>query len=130
MYRAVTRDIEVTVTPVYRPDESRPDEGRWFWAYEVGIVNGGPLAVQLLARHWVITDGHGAVQEVRGPGVVGQKPLIGPGERFDYASGCPLTTPSGFMQGVYRMVDERGEVFDVGIPAFPLDVPDARRVLN
>jgi Uncharacterized protein affecting Mg2+/Co2+ transport len=130
MFRAITRDIEVRVTPVYRPDESRPDEHKWFWAYTVEIYNGGRLAVQLLSRRWLITDATGAVREVAGPGVVGLQPMIAVDERFEYTSGCPLPTSSGFMQGEYRMVDETGETFDVAIPAFALDLPDAIRVLN
>lgn len=129
-YEAETRDIHVRVTPTYLDGESAPEEGRWVWAYHIEIENRSETEVQLLARRWVITDALGHVEEVRGPGVVGEQPVIAPGETFTYASGCPLTTSSGAMQGAYRMVDESGAGFDVAIPAFSLDVPDARRVLN
>ncbi|SON54125.1 CO2+/MG2+ efflux protein ApaG [Hartmannibacter diazotrophicus] len=130
MFRAITHDIEVRVTPVYREDESNPDAGRWFWAYTVEIFNGGSRAVQLLSRRWVITDANGTVQEVEGAGVVGMQPMIAVDERFEYTSGCPLPTSSGFMQGEYHMVDEAGEAFDVVIPAFALDLPNVIRILN
>lgn len=129
-YEAVTRDIRVRVTPIYLDGESAPEEGRWVWAYQIEIENRGAMEVQLLARRWVITDARGNVEEVRGPGVVGEQPVIGPGEVYAYASGCPLSTSSGAMHGAYRMVDEAGAGFDVAIPAFSLDVPGARRVLN
>ncbi|ODN70489.1 Co2+/Mg2+ efflux protein ApaG [Methylobrevis pamukkalensis] len=130
MFRAITGDIEVRVTPVYRPEESRPDERRWFWAYTVEIHNGGPRSVQLLSRRWLITDALGTVREVSGAGVVGQQPMIGPDEWFRYTSGCPLPTSSGFMQGEYRMVDDAGVAFEVAIPTFALDLPDVVRILN
>ena len=129
-YEAETRDIRVRVTPTFLDGESDPDEGRWVWAYHIEIENKGALEVQLLARRWTITDALGHVEEVRGPGVVGEQPVIPPGQSYAYASGCPLPTSSGSMQGAYRMVDEAGASFDVAIPAFSLDVPDARRVLN
>jgi ApaG protein len=130
MFTATTRGIVVRVEPSYLPQESAPEDGRWVWAYHVTIENGGPLAVQLLSRRWLITDGRGVRREVNGLGVIGQQPMIPAGGSFDYASGCPLTTPGGFMEGQYRMVDEHGESFDVAIPAFSLDVPDGSRVLN
>lgn len=129
-YEAETRGIRVRVVPTYLDGESAPEEGRWVWAYHIEIENRGAVEVQLMARRWVITDAMGHVEEVRGPGVVGEQPVIGPGESYTYASGCPLPTSSGAMQGAYRMVDEAGVSFDVDIPAFSLDVPDARRVLN
>ncbi len=130
MYTAVTREIQVTVMPQFVAERSEPDEGRFFWAYTIEITNLGREAVQLTARHWLITDGNGLVEEVRGPGVVGEQPVIQPGESFRYTSGCPLSTPSGIMVGSYRMVDSSGVGFDAEIPAFSLDSPFAVRTLN
>lgn len=130
MYQTVTRGIRVTVTPEYQTDRSEPDQNRWFWSYTIEIANLGDEPVRLRARHWRITDAHGRLQEVTGPGVVGEEPLIAPGESFEYTSGCPLGTASGFMVGSYRMEDAAGTFFDVEIPAFSLDVPATRRVLN
>ena len=130
MYRAETRGVQVTVTPEYQSDRSEPDEGRWFWAYTVEIVNLGPEPVRLRARHWRIVDARGQIQTVDGPGVVGEQPLLQPGERFEYTSGCPLTTASGFMAGHYRMEIVSGGEFEAAIPAFSLDVPEPGRLLN
>lgn len=130
MYTAVTRDIQITVMPQFVAERSEPDEDQFFWAYTIEITNLGRERVQLMARHWVITDANGVVEEVQGPGVVGEQPVIQPGESFRYTSGCPLTTPSGIMVGTYRMVDAAGRPFDVDIPAFSLDSPFAKRVLN
>ena len=130
MYRAVTRDIRVTVTPQYLADRSSAEDERFFWAYTIEIVNLGQDTVQLRARHWKITDAHGNLQEVKGPGVVGEQPVLKPGERFEYTSGVPLTTPTGLMAGTYQMVTEGGENFDVEIPAFSLDSPHGKRVLH
>lgn len=130
MYTAVTRNIQVTVLPEFLAGRSNPDEGRYFWAYTVEIANMGDMAVQLTARNWEITDANGHVERVRGPGVVGEQPVLKPGEAFRYTSGCPLPTPSGIMLGSYRMVNEDGQAFDAAIPAFSLDSPYARRVLN
>lgn len=129
-YTAETEGVVVRVRPSYLAGQSDPAEGRWVWAYQIEIVNlsGGP--VQLVARRWTITDAMGRVEEVRGPGVVGEQPLIEPGDSYAYASGCPLTTPSGSMVGAYFMQDAEGRMFEAAIPAFSLDVPDARRVLN
>jgi ApaG protein len=118
------------VEPSYLPHDSDPQEGRFVWAYRVVIANHGTVGVQLLARHWLITDGNGVRREVSGRGVIGQQPTIPPGGTFEYTSGCPLSTESGIMVGTYRMVSESGEVFDVAIPAFSLDMPDRARVLN
>ena len=104
MYTAVTHQVKVTVEPTFEPDRSDPNEGRYFWRYDIEIANLGDKPVTLLERHWRITDADGRQQEVRGPGVVGEQPTIGPGEAFRYASGCPLATPSGLMVGEYRMV--------------------------
>ncbi|MDQ0392600.1 Co2+/Mg2+ efflux protein ApaG [Labrys monachus] len=130
MYRSITRHIQVTVQPQFLPEESRPDEGRYFWAYTIEIVNRGPQTVQLRSRKWEITDERGRREEVRGAGVVGEQPVLDPGERFEYTSGCPLSTPSGVMVGTYQMVSDSGEAFDVDIPAFSLDSPHVRRVVN
>jgi ApaG protein len=130
MYRAVTRDIQVTVTPHYLADKSSPDHDRYFWSYTIEIRNLGKVTVQLKTRHWKITDGFGHVQEVRGPGVVGEQPVLKPGERYEYTSGVPLNTPSGLMAGSYQMVAENGERFDAEVPAFSLDSPNVARVLH
>lgn len=130
MYRATTRSIEVSVEPAYIEEESSPEEGRHFWAYTVEITNNGKEDVQLRSRHWQITDANGRTEEVRGAGVVGKEPVIKPGESFEYTSGCPLTSTSGIMVGTYQMVDARGELFNVEIPAFSLDLPNDRRVMN
>ena len=130
MYTAVTRDIQITVMPQYLADRSEPDEGRYLWAYTIEIANLGRGTVQLVARHWVITDAAGKVQTVSGVGVVGEQPVLNPGGTFRYTSGCPLSTPSGVMEGHYRMVDEDGTAFEVEIPAFSLDSPQVKRVLN
>ena len=130
MYTAVTDGVQVTVLPEFRPERSEPSQNRWFWAYTVEIANMGRAPVQLIARHWVITDGDGHVEEVKGFGVVGEQPVLQPGESFRYTSGCPLTTPSGIMVGTYQMTDEHGAAFDVVIPAFSLDSPEEQRVLN
>jgi ApaG protein len=130
MYRTVTRDIRVTATPQYLAERSSAEDGRFFWAYTIEIVNLGTLTVQLRSRHWKITDARGNTQEVRGPGVVGEQPVLKPGERFEYTSGVPLTTPTGLMVGSYQMVGESGENFDVEIPVFSLDSPHGKRVLH
>jgi len=129
-YTAETEGVLVRVRPSYLAGQSDPAEGRWVWAYQVEIVNlsGGP--VQLVARRGTIPDALGRVEEVRGPGVVGEQPVIEPGDSYAYASGCPLTTPSGSMVGAYFMQDAEGRMFEAAIPAFSLDVPDSRRVLN
>ena len=130
MYRAITRHIQVTVEPRFLEHDSQPSEGRFVWAYTVEIVNTGPETVQLRSRFWEITDERGVRQEVRGAGVVGERPVLEPGQRFEYTSGCPLDTPSGMMVGSYEMISEEGETFSVSIPAFSLDSPHMRRVMN
>ena len=129
-YSATTRAIVVTVTPQYLPDQSEPAKSQYMWAYQVRIENRGDIAVQLRSRHWKITDGLGRQQEVRGPGVVGKTPVLRPGEVFEYTSGTPLSTPSGFMGGTYQMVNESGEAFDIEIPTVSLDTPSSQRRLN
>lgn len=125
-YAATTRGITVRVAPSYLPEQSDPQGGRWVWAYHIRIENGGDEPVQLISRHWIITDAQGRTQEVRGLGVVGEQPVIQPGASFDYVSGCPLTTPSGMMRGSYQMTLGSGWPFEVEIPAFSLDSPEAR----
>jgi ApaG protein len=130
MYKAVTRGISVTVTPRFVPEESSPEDGQFFFAYTVEIINTGLERVQLRSRYWQIIDGRGQMQEVRGAGVVGKQPVLGPGESFSYTSGCPLTTPDGTMQGSYVMVTASGETFNAEIPAFSLDSPHVKRVVH
>ena len=120
---AETRGVIVRVSVSYLPEQSEPQRGRWFWAYHIRLENDGPGAVQLLTRHWIITDGHGARHTVEGEGVVGEQPLIEQGASFDYVSGCPLATPTGSMQGSYHMLGEDGSAFDVDIPKFALLAP-------
>lgn len=117
---AITRDIAVRVAVSFLAEQSDPASNRWFWSYHVRIENGSDRAVQLLSRSWRIIDGRGTLHEVHGEGVVGEMPLIAPGASFDYVSGCPLDTPTGAMNGSYRMVDENGSAFDVAIPRFLL----------
>lgn len=130
MYEAVTSDIRVKVTPVYVEERSSPESGDYFWAYTVEVSNEGHVAVQLVSRQWLIIDGRGKREVVRGPGVVGQTPVIAPGQSFTYTSGCPLGTPSGIMSGSYQMRRTDGAMLDIAIPAFSLDSPDAARSLN
>ena len=130
MYRAITRDIEVTVEPNFLPGRSSTENSQYFWSYTIVITNSGHETVQLRTRHWIITDATGRRQEVRGEGVVGEQPTLAPGERFEYTSGVPLPTTSGFMTGRYQMVTEAGERFEVDIPTFSLDSPHYKRVLN
>ena len=129
-YEAETDGIVVRVRPSYLTGQSDPDSGRWVWAYQVEIENRGPATVQLIARHWIITDARGQIEDVRGPGVVGEQPTIPPGDSYSYTSGCPLGTASGSMAGSYSMTDTEGRTFEAAIPAFSLDVPGERRGLN
>lgn len=123
MYHKTTRDIRITVRPIYLDDQSSPSDNHYVWAYQVTIENRGKEIVQLRSRYWRITDAKGRVQEVRGEGVVGEQPTLRPGESYEYTSGTPLSTPSGFMVGAYRMATAAGEGFEVAIPAFSLDSP-------
>ena len=123
MYHQITNSIKVTVNPVYLEDQSSPSEQHYVWAYQVTIENLGDETVQLRNRDWSITDASGHTQEVRGPGVVGEQPILGPGDSFEYTSGTPLKTPSGLMVGSYEMESEGGARFDVPVPAFSLDSP-------
>jgi ApaG protein len=120
---ATTRSVRVRVESEYAPDRSQPCKNQWFFLYTVTISNEGVETLQLLTRHWVITDGTGHVEEVRGPGVVGKQPTLRPGESFEYTSGCPLATPFGVMEGSYQMMSEAGERFDVKIAPFTLSEP-------
>lgn len=120
---AVTRGVRVIVEAEYAPSHSQPAQGRWFFLYTVLITNEGHETVQLVTRHWVITDAGGHVEEVRGPGVVGQQPVLEPGESFEYTSGCPLGTPWGSMRGSYQMVTPEGDGFEAAIGEFALRAP-------
>jgi ApaG protein len=130
MYQAVTNGIEVRVEPFYLADRSDPAQGRYVWAYRITIDNQSAGAVTLLSRYWHIIDGLGHVEEVEGPGVVGEQPELDPGDSYQYTSGCPLPTPSGIMVGRYTMRGADGALFDVAIPAFSLDLPGTRRTVN
>lgn len=130
VYEARTRDVLVRVAPAYMAEQSHPEEGQWLWSYVVEIENHGTETVTLMSRHWIITDALNRVEEVKGPGVVGEQPVLGPREAFRYNSGCPLTTPSGSMRGTYQMVTAAGDAFDVEIPAFSLHLPGALRRVN
>ncbi|MBV8060626.1 MAG: Co2+/Mg2+ efflux protein ApaG [Alphaproteobacteria bacterium] len=122
-YNAVTRQIRVGVQPFYMQEQSAPDDCHFVWSYHVVIENHGPETVQLISRYWRITDAHGEVHEVRGMGVIGEQPTLEPGDAYQYTSGVPLATPSGIMEGAYQMQNEKGEPFDIVIPAFSLDSP-------
>ena len=130
MFEATTKAINVRVSPEFLDEQSDPEDHHFFWAYYVEIENQSQEPVRLRARHWLITDGHGATQEVVGEGVVGEQPLIRPGETITYTSGAPLGTPSGFMHGQYKMEREDGDDFLVDIPAFSLDSPYDEHLVN
>lgn len=130
MYRATTHNIEITVEPFYLEEQSEPEENRYFWGYRITIANLSTTTVCLRSRYWKITDGSGKVDEVHGPGVVGEQPVIEPGSSYQYSSGCPLKTNSGMMVGSYQMQGADGSAFEVHIPAFSLDLPDSYRTLN
>lgn len=130
MYRAVTAGIEVSVEPIFLPDQSDPEDNHFLWAYQVTIINQSPDAVTLVSRYWHITDEIGRVQEVTGEGVIGEQPRLEPGDSFQYTSGCPLRTPSGIMVGRYTMETDAGDQFEVDVPAFSLDIPGQKTVLN
>ena len=126
-HAAETGGVTVRVSVNFLADQSQPRAGRWFWAYHIRIENGGSGEVQLISRRWIITDGRGQRHRVQGDGVVGEQPVIAPGGSFDYVSGCPLDTPTGAMEGSYRMVAADGRSFDVAIPRFPLIGPAVAR---
>jgi ApaG protein len=123
MPEAITKDIRVRVESEFAPGRSNPPQNQWFFYYTIRIINEGRETVQLLSRHWVITDAMGAMREVRGPGVVGKQPRLEPGQSFEYTSGCDLTTPFGSMRGTYQMINDRQEHFDIEIPMFTLTEP-------
>ena len=123
MYSEITKSIRVTVVPAFLDEHSSPEDDKYVWAYEVRIENLGEETVQLINRYWSITNSLGQTQTVRGPGVVGEQPILTPGEYFEYTSGTPLSTPSGLMMGTYQMENNDGKLFDVSIPAFSLDSP-------
>jgi ApaG protein len=127
---ANTREIAVSVEPTYLETRSSPDSSQYIWAYRVVIENQGRETVQLLSRHWMITNARGELTEVKGPGVVGEQPVLKPGESFEYTSGAPLNTPSGMMGGAYQMESENGERFDIEIPTFSLDRPNQGVLVN
>jgi ApaG protein len=129
-YRAITRGIAVSVEVTYLEANSSPGNSQYFWAYRVTIENQGRETVQLRSRHWMITNSHGELTEVKGPGVVGKEPFLEPGESFTYTSGAPLNTPSGMMGGSYQMESDTGERFDIEIPTFSLDRPNQSVLLN
>src|SRR5713226_2169822 len=122
---AVTEHIRVRVETEYAPGRSNPQQSQWFFLYTIRLTNEGRSTVQLISRHWIITDAMGHVEEVRGPGVVGKQPVLEPGEGFEYTSGCELKTPFGSMRGTYHMVNDKKETFDVNIPMFTLTEPYA-----
>jgi ApaG protein len=130
MYEETTRHIRIIVRPQFLENQSQPDENKFVWAYTITLQNRSDEKVKLLTRHWIITDGLGRTQEVKGDGVVGEQPTLLPGEQFEYTSACPLSTPSGLMQGSYKMINAKGDVFDVAIPAFSLDSPHDRHSVN
>ena len=122
-HAAVTEGITVRVAVSFLPEQSRIEAGKWFWIYHIRIENGSDQTVQLLTRHWRITDGRGGVNLVEGDGVVGEQPVLAPGDSHDYVSGCPLTTPHGSMAGYYLFRSSEGELIEAAIPFFPLAAP-------
>jgi ApaG protein len=129
-YEEITRGIRVAVEPSFLEDQSEPNENRYLWAYHITIENKGGETVQLLSRYWRITDSRGRVREVRGSGVIGEQPTIPPGQAYEYTSGAPLETPSGFMTGTYRMRAASGENFEITIPMFALESPYEERRMH
>lgn len=129
-YSQTTNDVKVTVQPVYLEDQSNPDDNHFMWAYYIRIENKGEERIQLLNRYWEIVEANGQTHEVHGPGVVGEQPVMEPGQTFEYTSGTPLKTSSGFMMGSYEMTTEKGDYFDVTVPAFSLDAPFEPRILQ
>ena len=130
MYERVTQGIKIIVRPQYLDGQSKPEDEHYVWAYTITIENHGRETVTLRTRYWKITDAHGAVQEVRGAGVVGEQPTLRPGDSYSYTSGCPLKTSSGFMVGAYQMQKDDGSLINVDIPAFSLDSPHEKHAIN
>ncbi len=133
-FEQTTSNVRILVEPVFLDEQSEPQKNRFVWAYHVRIENHGEETLQLISRYWRITDALGRTQEVSGPGVVGEQPVLSPGEAFEYTSGTPLGTDSGFMEGRYNMVrldgPEAGAALEVAVPTFSLDSPDLQRKLN
>lgn len=129
-YSQTTNKVKVTVQPIYLEDQSEPEKNHFMWAYYIRIENKGEQTIKLLNRYWEIVEANGKTHEVHGPGVVGEQPIMAPGESFEYTSGTPLKTSSGFMRGIYEVTTEKGENFDVEIPAFSLDMPYEPRMLQ
>ena len=127
---ASTHGFTVSVVSFFLAEQSDPNVARYTWAYRIRIDNDGDICAQLISRHWIITDGQGRTEHVRGPGVVGDQPTLATGEHYEYTSGCPLSTPSGFMVGTYQMITENGETFEIDIPAFSLDSPHSGQTIN
>lgn len=125
MFEAITRGIRIQATPRFEPEQSDPERGVFVFSYKIDIFNEGRQTVQLKSRHWMITDANGKTEEVQGPGVVGQQPIIEPGQHYTYTSFCPLPTPVGSMRGTYQMATNEGEPFDALIPTFTLALPNA-----
>jgi ApaG protein len=123
MYHQIAQGIRVTVMPVYIDERSDPEQNRYFWAYRVVIFNDGKRSVQVVSRHWIITDANGRTEEVRGRGVVGEQPILRPGDSFEYTSGCVLRTPRGTMHGTYEFVRNDASRFDAEIAPFDLRLP-------
>jgi len=129
-FEEMTEDISVAVQSYFLEEQSDPEEGQYIWAYRIRIHNHSTLSAKLLSRHWIITNGRGAVKEVKGDGVIGEQPLIRPGASYVYTSGSPLSTPSGFMRGSFQMIDSENRIFSVAIPAFSLDSPYCSQNIN
>ncbi len=130
VFEEMTDGILIQVTPAYLSEQSDPEDGRFVWAYQVRMINQGQETVQLLTRRWRITDAHGRVHEVIGDGVVGEKPVLRPGDSYQYSSGTPLETSSGFMAGIFQVVDSAGNRFAVRVPTFSLDQPGTRGAVH
>ena len=130
MYTKTTKSINITVNPSYLDEHSEPEDQHYVWAYQITINNLGKETVQLKNRYWKIIDSNGTKQEIKGKGVVGEQPVLNPGEKFEYTSGTPLSTPSGFMEGYYEMETKTGRKFDATIPLFSLDSPYVSNKLN
>ena len=130
MYSEITNSIKISVDPIFMEEQSEPEDFHFVWAYNKCIENQGKDTVQLMRRHWHITDSHGRIHEIQGEGVVGEQPVLKPGESFEYTSGTPLATPSGFMVGSYQMIDKEGSSFSVSVPAFSLDSPHDLTLVN
>ena len=130
MFSKTTNNINISVKPYYLEEQSEPNEQHFVWAYQFTINNVGQQTVQLKNRYWKITDSNGTKKEVKGAGVIGEQPILRPGEKYKYTSGTPLSTPSGFMEGYYEMEKTNGIKFDASIPLFSLDSPYTSKQIN